>query len=116
MTLVVEMPDDGAGHQHEPHDHERIKRTVDHGVVPDQHAHVERTTAPHQKIEEIAEHRRRGIGLRIAAVQPRAAVEVPGKNQNGSVRPLRGGYDEWKRLGYPLDAVPPAMPELVTIS
>lgn len=32
------------------------------------------------------------------------------------VRPLRGGYDEWKRLGYPLDAVPPAMPELVTIS
>jgi rhodanese-related sulfurtransferase len=21
------------------------------------------------------------------------------------VRPLRGGYDEWKRLGYPLDAV-----------
>jgi membrane protein DedA with SNARE-associated domain/rhodanese-related sulfurtransferase len=26
------------------------------------------------------------------------------------VRPLRGGYDEWKRLGYPLDAVPPFMP------
>jgi len=24
------------------------------------------------------------------------------------VRPLRGGYDEWKRLGFPLDAVPPA--------
>jgi rhodanese-related sulfurtransferase len=24
------------------------------------------------------------------------------------VRPLRGGYDEWKRLGYPLDAVEPA--------
>jgi 3-mercaptopyruvate sulfurtransferase SseA len=24
------------------------------------------------------------------------------------VRPLRGGYDEWKRLGYPLDAVAPA--------
>ena len=23
------------------------------------------------------------------------------------VRPLRGGFDEWKRLGYPLDAVPP---------
>lgn len=23
------------------------------------------------------------------------------------VRPLRGGYDEWKRLGFPLDAVPP---------
>jgi rhodanese-related sulfurtransferase len=21
------------------------------------------------------------------------------------VRPLRGGYDEWKRLGFPLDAV-----------
>jgi membrane protein DedA with SNARE-associated domain/rhodanese-related sulfurtransferase len=32
------------------------------------------------------------------------------------VRPLRGGFDEWKRLGYPLDAVPPAIPELVTIS
>ena len=26
------------------------------------------------------------------------------------VRPLRGGFDEWKRLGYPLDAVAPAMP------
>ncbi len=25
------------------------------------------------------------------------------------VRPLRGGYDEWKRLGFPLDAVPPAL-------
>jgi len=24
------------------------------------------------------------------------------------VRPLRGGYDEWKRLGFPLDAVKPA--------
>jgi membrane protein DedA with SNARE-associated domain/rhodanese-related sulfurtransferase len=23
------------------------------------------------------------------------------------VRPLRGGYDEWKRLGFPLDAIPP---------
>lgn len=23
------------------------------------------------------------------------------------VRPLRGGYDEWKRLGFPLDTVPP---------
>jgi membrane protein DedA with SNARE-associated domain/rhodanese-related sulfurtransferase len=26
------------------------------------------------------------------------------------VRPLRGGYDEWKRLGFPLDAVQPAWP------
>ncbi len=26
------------------------------------------------------------------------------------VRPLRGGYDEWKRLGYPVDAV--ALPKL----
>jgi len=26
------------------------------------------------------------------------------------VRPLRGGYDEWKRLGYPLDAVAPVQP------
>jgi membrane protein DedA with SNARE-associated domain/rhodanese-related sulfurtransferase len=25
------------------------------------------------------------------------------------VRPLRGGYDEWKRLGYPLDAIAPAV-------
>jgi membrane protein DedA with SNARE-associated domain/rhodanese-related sulfurtransferase len=25
------------------------------------------------------------------------------------VRPLRGGYDEWKRLGFPLDAVGPAL-------
>jgi membrane protein DedA with SNARE-associated domain/rhodanese-related sulfurtransferase len=27
------------------------------------------------------------------------------------VRPLRGGYDEWKRLGYPLDAIAPFIPE-----
>lgn len=26
------------------------------------------------------------------------------------VRPLRGGYDEWKRLGYPMDAVTPPAP------
>jgi membrane protein DedA with SNARE-associated domain/rhodanese-related sulfurtransferase len=26
------------------------------------------------------------------------------------VRPLRGGYDGWKRLGYPLDAIAPVMP------
>ena len=28
------------------------------------------------------------------------------------VRPLRGGYDEWKRLGFPLDAVQRARPPL----
>ncbi|MGB8259642.1 MAG: VTT domain-containing protein [Terracidiphilus sp.] len=28
------------------------------------------------------------------------------------VRPLRGGYDEWKRLGFPLDAVKPARAEV----
>jgi membrane protein DedA with SNARE-associated domain/rhodanese-related sulfurtransferase len=26
------------------------------------------------------------------------------------VRPLRGGFDEWKRLGYPLQPIPPFMP------
>jgi len=26
------------------------------------------------------------------------------------VRPLRGGYDEWKRLGFPLEAIPPVNP------
>jgi membrane protein DedA with SNARE-associated domain/rhodanese-related sulfurtransferase len=26
------------------------------------------------------------------------------------VRPLRGGFDEWKKLGYPMDAIPPVMP------
>lgn len=26
------------------------------------------------------------------------------------VRPLRGGFDEWKRLGYPLEAIAPVMP------
>lgn len=31
------------------------------------------------------------------------------------VRPLRGGFDEWKRLGYPMDAVPPVAPQIVTI-
>jgi len=26
------------------------------------------------------------------------------------VRPLRGGFDEWKRLGFPMDAIPPPEP------
>ena len=26
------------------------------------------------------------------------------------IRPLRGGYDEWKRLGFPVDAVASALP------
>jgi membrane protein DedA with SNARE-associated domain len=26
------------------------------------------------------------------------------------VRPLRGGFDEWKRLGFPLDEIPPVVP------
>lgn len=26
------------------------------------------------------------------------------------VRPLRGGYEEWKRRGYPMDAIPPVLP------
>jgi rhodanese-related sulfurtransferase len=26
------------------------------------------------------------------------------------VRPLRGGYDEWKKLGFPLDEIPPVNP------
>ena len=28
------------------------------------------------------------------------------------VRPLRGGFDEWKRLGFPMDAIPPLNPLL----
>jgi membrane protein DedA with SNARE-associated domain/rhodanese-related sulfurtransferase len=31
------------------------------------------------------------------------------------VRPLRGGYDEWKRLGYPLDAIPQVNPIVTTV-
>lgn len=31
------------------------------------------------------------------------------------VRPLRGGFDEWKRLGYPMDAIPPAAERLVQL-
>ncbi len=31
------------------------------------------------------------------------------------VRPLRGGFDEWKKLGYPLDAIPPVMPMVTVI-
>ena len=31
------------------------------------------------------------------------------------VRPLRGGYDEWKRLGYPMDAIPPVVPLVAAI-
>jgi 3-mercaptopyruvate sulfurtransferase SseA len=30
------------------------------------------------------------------------------------VRPLRGGYDEWKRLGFPLDEVVMAKPPLAS--
>jgi len=31
------------------------------------------------------------------------------------VRPLRGGFDEWKRLGYPMDAIPPVAPMVTAI-
>jgi membrane protein DedA with SNARE-associated domain/rhodanese-related sulfurtransferase len=31
------------------------------------------------------------------------------------VRPLRGGFDEWKKLGFPLDAVPPVIPMVTAI-
>jgi membrane protein DedA with SNARE-associated domain/rhodanese-related sulfurtransferase len=31
------------------------------------------------------------------------------------VRPLRGGFDEWKRLGYPLDAIEPVIPDTVIV-
>ena len=31
------------------------------------------------------------------------------------VRPLRGGFDEWKKLGFPLDAIPPVMPMVAVI-
>ena len=31
------------------------------------------------------------------------------------VRPLRGGFDEWKKLGYPLTEIPPVMPMVEVI-
>ncbi len=31
------------------------------------------------------------------------------------VRPLRGGYDEWKRLGFPMDAIPPVNPMVTAV-
>lgn len=31
------------------------------------------------------------------------------------VRPLRGGYDEWKRLGFPMDAIPAANPVVTAV-
>jgi len=31
------------------------------------------------------------------------------------IRPLRGGFDEWKRLGFPLDAIPPVIPETTVV-
>ena len=31
------------------------------------------------------------------------------------VRPLRGGFDEWKRLGFPMDAIPPVNPMVVEV-
>lgn len=32
------------------------------------------------------------------------------------VRPLRGGFDEWKRLGFPLDPVPPVIPDAAVVA
>lgn len=32
------------------------------------------------------------------------------------VRPLRGGFDEWKRLGFPLDPVPPVIPDSAVVA
>ena len=34
------------------------------------------------------------------------------KNGIYRVRPLRGGFDEWKRLGYPLEDIPGAVPAI----
>jgi membrane protein DedA with SNARE-associated domain len=31
------------------------------------------------------------------------------------VRPLRGGYYEWKRLGFPMDAIPPVNPMVASV-
>jgi membrane protein DedA with SNARE-associated domain/rhodanese-related sulfurtransferase len=31
------------------------------------------------------------------------------------VRPLRGGFDEWKRLGFPMDAIPPVNPIVASV-
>jgi len=31
------------------------------------------------------------------------------------VRPLRGGFDEWKRLGFPMDAIPPVNPMVTAV-
>jgi membrane protein DedA with SNARE-associated domain/rhodanese-related sulfurtransferase len=31
------------------------------------------------------------------------------------VRPLRGGFDEWKRLGFPMDAIPPVNPMVASV-
>lgn len=31
------------------------------------------------------------------------------------VRPLRGGFDEWKRRGFPMDAIPPAEPLVAAV-
>lgn len=31
------------------------------------------------------------------------------------VRPLRGGYDEWKRLGFPMDSIPAPNPLVKTL-
>ena len=32
------------------------------------------------------------------------------------VRPLRGGFDEWKRLGFPMDAIPPVISPVEAIA
>jgi rhodanese-related sulfurtransferase len=32
------------------------------------------------------------------------------------VHPLRGGFDEWKRLGFPMDAISPVQPVTIALS
>ena len=58
--------------------------------------------------------RLRGVaGLRDSAMTATAAKTALTLHKLGvkRVRPLRGGFDEWKRLGYPMDAIEPVIPE-----
>jgi rhodanese-related sulfurtransferase len=112
---------------------EELKRMLDAGeevfivdlrhpleLVPDpftlpgaQHISPEALAARHQEIP-----RDRDIVLYCTCPSEATAAKTAMTLHNlgiERVRPLRGGFDEWKRLGFPLDAIPAAIPPVEAI-
>jgi membrane protein DedA with SNARE-associated domain/rhodanese-related sulfurtransferase len=78
-----------------------------------QHISPEALAARHQEIP-----RDRDIVLYCTCPSEATAAKTAMTLHNlgiDRVRPLRGGFDEWKRLGFPLDAIPPAIPPVGAI-